>query len=848
MIARLTFRSLLSRKARIVLTALSVIVGVAFVSGAFILTDSFKKAFDGLFTELNQGVDYRVRGTVAFGDEGQGDPVPASLVQTFRDIPGVGAVEPNLQGSAVIIDQAGKPVKARGGPQLGVSWSGESSIGGTVLRTGRAPNGPGEVVVDAETADRSNLAVGDRIQVVGSSGALPYQIVGTVGLRSGDNSFFGATLVAFDPATAQQVLDSPGLFDSIDIAVADGADPGQVEQAVQQAIPDGTEVITGQQVAKETSDQIGQIVSIFRWVLLGFAMVALFVSAFLINNTFQIIISQRLRELALLRAVGASGHQVRSMILLESFIVAAVATVLGFFGGIGVSKLLVVVFNAVGAGFPEASTVIQPRTILFTVLVGFGVTLMATIIPALRASRIPPVAAMRPELAAVGRTSNRRRYLGGALTVGGLAVYIEGIIGKPGGTLAIIIFAAVGAIAMFLGVTILASSFAGPVARVLGKPVAKLFKVPGQLAAQNASRSPRRTSSTASALMIGVALVASVGVIGSSLKQSFSQQLEQSIKADFFITDPSFQGFPPTVVTELAALPELSATSGFRASTFQVDGGSRSVGAVDGAEFGEIVDMDITSGGYDGLADNGLLVYKDPAKDFDLQVGDTVDVLWQNGTQQTLTVRGIFADASTTNTNWIVDASVFAAGNPTVKNDFFAGARITDGVSPQAARAAVQTVVDKFPQVELQDRAEFRKSQEDQLNQLLFLIYGLLAFAVVIAVLGIMNTLALSVFERTREFGLLRAVGTSKRQLRRAVRWEAVIVSVFGAILGLVVGLPLGIIATKGMKGIGINSVALPVGTIIAILVLAVLAGMIAAMWPARRAAKLDVLEAIATT
>jgi putative ABC transport system permease protein len=491
--------------------------------------------------------------------------------------------------------------------------------------------------------------------------------------------------------------------------------------------------------------------------------------------------------------------------------------------------------------------VIEPRTILVALLVGFGVTLLATIVPALRASRIPPVAAMRPELASVERGGHRRRITGVVMLLLGAALYGYGILGHPGSTVKIILFAAVGAVLVFLGVTMLASSIASVVSRVLGAPIAKMFGIPGDLARQNAARSPRRTSSTAAALMIGVALVSAVGVIASSLKDSLSDQLGSSIKADFFFTDESFQGFSSDFVDRLSELPELSGVSGVRTGSFQIDGGERAVAAIDTAGFADIVDVDVKSGGYDGLADGGVMVHKDPAKDLKLKVGDTVDVTWKNGNTQTLTVRGIFNDASITNTNWMVDMATFEAGNPSVKNDLFAGARIKDGVEIEAARTAIEKVAADFPQVKVQDQAEFRKSQEDQLNQLLTVIYGLLFFAVIIAILGIMNTLALSVFERTREFGLIRAVGATQRQLKRAVRWEAVIVSVFGALLGLVVGLPLGIVATKGMDSLGVKSASLPVGTIIAILVAAVLAGILAAIWPARRAAKLNVLEAIAT-
>jgi putative ABC transport system permease protein len=845
---KLTLRSLWSHKARVLLTAISVVVGVAFVSGAFILTDSFERSFDSFFQELNQGVDYRVRGAVEFGDPGTGDPVPADLVPELEAVPGVAAVEPGLQGSAVILRKNGDPVTTNGPPTLGVSWTGEESIGGTVLRNGRPPHGPDEVAIDQATFDDVGIPIGDPIQVVVAEGTRTFTLVGTVGTSSGESSFFGATIAAFDPETAQAVLDSPGEYTAIDIALADGADASQVKADIEAVLPSGVEVVTGEQVAKETSDQIGEIVAIFRWVLLGFAMVSLFVSAFLINNTFQIIVSQRMRDLALLRAVGASGSQVRRMIVGESIVIAAFSTVVGFFAGIGVAKLLTMLFNAAGAGFPPADTVIASRTIVFAVIVGFGVTLLATIVPAARASRIPPVAAMRPELAAPSAAAAHRRPIIGAVVLAvGAVLYVVGILVHPGGIATIIGLAASGAVLVFIGATMFAAGIATPVSRALGAPIAKVFKVPGQLAQLNAARTPRRTSVTAAALMVGVALVSAVGVIASSFNQSLKEQLGTSIKADFFFSDPSFQGFPEAFLQDLGELPELSAVSAVRFGEFEVDGGKRNISAVNGDDFGDIIDVDVQEGGFDGLAGGGLMVQSDVADSEDLGVGDTVVVTWKNGSTQEMHVVGTYEDASLLGANWMVDVSDFAAANPSIDIDQFGGARIADGVEIDAARAAIEAVADNYPQVKVEDQAEFRKSQEDQLQQVLSIVYGLLLFAVLIAVLGIMNTLALSVFERTREFGLLRAVGTTRRQLKRAVRWEAVIVSVFGALLGLVVGLPLGFVATKGMRGIGITTTALPVLTIVIILIAAILAGMLAAIWPARRAAKLDVLAAIAT-
>lgn len=846
MIARVTLRGLLARRARIVLTVLSIVIGVSFVSGAFILTDSFRKAFDQLFAELDRGIDLRVRGATAFGRGGGGSPVPAALADEIRELPGVVAVEPNLDEPAVVLDADGEPVPSRGGPQLGVSWTGEGVIGGRVLRSGEVPSGIGEVSLDETTAERIGASLGDTVRVAVADGVRSFTLVGINGLGDSDDAVAGrATIAAFDPITAQEVLGSPGLYDSIDIAVDDGRGD-EVASAIEALLPGDAEVVTGEEVARDTAERIGNAVDLLRWVLLGFALIALFVSAFLINNTFRIIVGQRMRELALLRAIGASGRQVRSMILAESFAIALLATATGLLGGVGVARLLTAVFNAGGAGFPRAGTVIEPRTIVVALLVGVGVTMAATVAPALTAGRVPPVAAMRLDAAPPRRGSPLRSAIGVVLVAAGTAVYCIGVFAKPGELgLTVGLIAAGGGIVL-AGVALLAAGAAAPMGRVLGMPVRRLLGMPGRLAQENAARSPRRTATTASALMIGVALVSGVGVVGASLSRSLSEQLGQSVTADFFFTGSSFQGFSPTLVEQIAELPEVEAVSAFRAGTFQVDGGTRSVGAVDGDTFAAIVDLDVRAGGYEGLADDGLLLHEDPARDFDLGVGDTVEVQWRTGESQTLTVVGVFADAAATNTNWIVDLEVFAAANPALRLDAFAGATLVEGTDLERARESIATVVDDFPQVELLDQAEFRRTQEDQLDQLLRLVYGLLAFAVLIAVLGITNTLALAVFERTHEFGLLRAVGATRRQLQLTVFGESLIVAAFGTTLGLAVGLPLGVLGTRGMASVGVTSVALPIGTIAVVVAATLVAGFVAALWPARRAARLDVLAAIA--
>jgi putative ABC transport system permease protein len=835
-----------ARWGRNVFIGLAIMLGVSFVAGSFVLADSMRKTFDNLFTELTEDVDLEVRSSLTVDNiEAVRDPVPASLADEVAAIEGVATVEPGLARFAQMLDKDGEPIETQGAPALGVSWTGPSGISGVALKEGEAPDGPGDVAIDKATADKADYEVGDDIRIVFDTGTQSFQIVGLVGLGNSDG-FAGATLATFDPATAQQVLGAGDTYDTIDMTLDDGADPAAVQAAIEDILPPRTEVVTGTQVAEETADDINSIISIFGNGLLAFAFITTFVSAFIINNVFGITISQRLRELALMRAVGASTKQVRRMIVAEALIISITATVLGILGGLGVAKALIALFNAAGAGFPDTPLVLQPRTVIFAAVVGIGITLMSVLVPARRAAKIPPVAAMRPELGFAALGASRRLIAGAVATIIGALMFLIGLFVSPGGTIGLIALAGGGALAIFLGIASLSTTVARPVSRLLGAPIQKMFGTPGRLARENASRAPRRTARTASALMIGIALVSAASVFASSLRDTFSRTLDRAITADYIVTDESFQGLPPLVEENMAALDELQAVSPFRFIFATVEDDDKQFSAVDPVAFPQLADLDVTAGDFEGLGDDGLMVHKDPAKDHDLTVGDTVEATFQNGVERTLTVSGIFDDGSL-GANWYISLATLEAVSDLPPRDQFVLAKLADGVDPDVARPEIQAALVDFPQADLQSNAEFREQQEDQINQLLALITGLLSMAMVIAIVGIAITLALSVFERTREIGLLRAVGMTRRQLRRTVRWEAVIVSVFGAVVGIVVGLALGVALSLAVPESIINGITVPYSTIIAVLVGAILAGVLAAWYPARKASKMDVLQAIAT-
>ena len=839
-------RSLRARLGRTIGIALAIVSGVSFVVGSFVLADSLRSTFNDLFAELNEFVDLEVRSQLAFGDTSDStrDPVPADLVDTVESIDGVEAVEPLLQRYAQLVDPGGEPVTTQGAPTLGLSWSGSETLGGLTLREGTAPSGAEQIAIDKATAERIDVTLGNSIDVLTDAGRGTFEIVGLVGVGDADG-FAGATLAVWDLETADRVLGAEGQLDAIDVAVADRADPGAVQTRIEEVLPERTEIVTGEQVADEAADGIDEVISAFGTGLLIFAFITAFVSAFIINNVFAITIGQRLRELALMRAVGASGAQVRRMIVVEALVMSVIATILGIGGGILVARGLIALFDAAGAGFPATGTVMTPRTIIVAAIVGVGITLLSVFVPARRASRIPPVAAMRPELG-FAAINTRRLVLGAIATLVGAAMFLAGLFLQPGGTLGLIGLAGGGGLLLFLGAASLSATIAAPVTRLLGWPIAKIWKTPGGLARDNAGRAPRRTAASASALMIGVALVSAAAIFASSLRATFSSTLERAVTADYIVTDESFQGLPPDVAERLAELPELSAVTPIRGTAGLIDGDQKAIGAADPTALEQLINLDVREGGYEGLDGDGILVHTDPAEDLDLEVGDSLDVTFQNGVEQPLTVAGIYADASLAG-NWLISLDTLESVSNQPPRDFFVVARLADDVDPQEADTAVRAAMEEYPQADVQTNAEFRRDQEGQINQLLAVISGLLGFAIAIAVLGISITLALSVFERTREIGLLRAVGMNRRQTRKTVRWEAVIVSLFGAIVGIALGSLLGAALSMAVPDTVIDRLSWSPPTAIGILVGAVVAGLIAALYPSFKASRMDVLQAIAT-
>ena len=713
MIITLARRSLRARLGRSIFTGLAIMAGVAFVAGSFVLADSLKGTFDNLIDGLTGDLDLEVRSALTVDElDAVRDPLPASLVDVVAAVPGVQIAEPGFGRFAQMLDKEGKPVTTQGAPTLGVSWDPDSGLSGVALKDGRAPRALDEVAIDKATADRVGYEVGDTIRVVLTNGQEDFTIVGLVGLGNSDG-FVGATTVVWDPVSAATWLDTENTVDTIDIKVAEGADVDTVRSAITEVIPERTEVVTGKQIADETKDQVGEIVSIFGTGLLVFALITALVAAFVINNIYNISISQRLRELALMRAVGANGGQVRKLVLTESLVVSVIATLLGMLGGLAVAQGLITAFNAAGGGFPSTPLLFKPRTAVVAAIVGIGVSVVSVLLPAIRASRIPPVAAMRPEVGFSALSLSQRLIRGFVLAGVGGVMFLFGLFVRPGSGTQWGLLAGIGALLIVFGVTTLSAAIARPMSRFIGAPIAKMLGIAGVFARDNAARVPRRTARTASALMIGVTLITGAAVFTSSLRDTFGRILEQGTSFDYIVLDTeSFQPLTPEIANRLAELPELSAVSPFRNIRATVGDSTATFTAVDPVAFPQLANLDVAAGSFDDVtADQGVMVYRGAAEEQGVGVGDSLDITWQNGNESTLTVAGLFDDNSL-GANWFVSVGLLESVSTQTPTDQFVVAKRAEGVEPAAARRRDRYCDRRVPAGDGADQQRVRRGAE----------------------------------------------------------------------------------------------------------------------------------------
>ncbi|MEY3258292.1 MAG: hypothetical protein RI954_318 [Actinomycetota bacterium] len=841
----LSLRMTLARKGRLVLTSLAIILGTGFLSGTLIFSDTLNKTFDRLFADVFRDVDAYVRSSqfveVGFGGE-QRAQTPITALETVLAVDGVDDATGDIQAFARIIAKDGTPMGSENGPPTFGGIATESLAGLWTIEEGRLPVGPTEMVMDKATAKNADYAIGDRVRVTAQSGSRTFTLVGIA--NYGDvSSPGGATFALFDQPTASEFLLREGYVDAF-LVKGDGTLSDEDLAARITASLDPTlklETLTGAQITQETQDQIGQVLSFLTIFLTAFSLIALGIGCFVIYNVFSITIAQRLRENALLRAIGASKRQVSTSMFVEAGVIGVIGSFLGFASGIGLSQALSALLNAFGVEIPTKGLSVSVSTLVITVLVGTIVTLVSAIFPALRAGRVPPLAALRDTALEVVDQRGRRVLIGVVVSaLGALAITLTAL-GRSNN------FLGFGILFVFAGVIIIGPAISKPVALALGRPIERWRGVTGGMARQNAARNPKRTARTAAPVLIGVALVTAFTAFAASLRAEIRDTIGSSFRGDYALSVDSqgFGGIPLTVTDQIAALPAVQQATGIGFVSVKFGEDSRFAVVIDPATTGGLYDFTMLEGRQDTLSPTGVLVSKTVATNKALSVGSTIPITLLDGDVVNAKVEGIF-DGEGTFGNYVVNRKLFTDTSTPLFNNYVYIVK-SPGADDEALESAVSAITTELGIGTLQSREEFIDAQAAQVNQILGLIYGLLTLSIFIAVVGIVITLLLSVFERTREIGLLRAVGMTRSQVRTTVRWESVITSLYGAVVGVILGIVMGAVLIGVLADGGLSAFRLPVTGTVVILVLSFIIGVLASIYPARRATKVNVMRAIAS-
>ncbi len=835
----LTLKNLFAHRMRLMSTALAVVLGVAFMAGTFVFSDTLTTTINGVVQAANENVDALVRAPepVALDFTQTGVTIDGTLLDTVTQLSEVAQADVQIIGYAQLIGPDGQPVVDQAtASTLGFNWSSSDELNPFDLVDGSAPVSGDEIVIDHASAKSSGYAVGDTATVLTAGDTRIFRIVGVADYGDADSQG-GAGAVLFERDTAEALLTEPGQVNSIVAISANDVPQEQLAGVLTTALVGSTdaslEVITGQQLSDENSDSVSESTGPFKTFLLIFSLIAMFVSAFIINNTFSITVAQRAREMALLRALGASRRQVTTTVIVEAAVIGVVAATFGLGLGVGVARLLSALINALGFELPDGNAVVSPGSMLLAFGVGVVVTVLSAVAPSRTASRVPPIAALRGLSIETVGSARRRLSLGAATIATGVGLLLLGLAGQQVG------FVGLGAVATFVGTVLLGPVLVRPAARVLGLPLA-VTGVSGDLAVQNASRNPKRTARTASSLMIGVGLVAFMTVFGASMTSSFGSSMDKNFFGSHVVEVEGLDvlsGFNTQLADEMRTTDGINVVSEMRFSRARINDetGTTDLEAYDAATIGELIDLGDVEGDPATLGTDGIAINRDYAGDNDLTLGSQIPVDLPTG-RVVVTVRAIFEP-----TVWIgsqfMDTAAF---------DEFLPRGLVYRVYALGDADAVQSVVNGFPTVRVLDRDGFLDVVSGTIDQFLAVITALLALAVLIALLGVANTLSLAIYERTREIGLLRAIGMTRSQLRTTIRDEAMIVALLGTALGIGLGTFLGWAVVRALDDQGFDTLTIPGVRIAIIAALGAVAGAMVATLPARRAARLDILDALA--
>ncbi|WP_432096741.1 ABC transporter permease [Streptomyces sp. bgisy100] len=839
---RTALRNVLAHKARLLMTVLAVMLGVAFVSGTLVFTDTVGDAYKNKMSRSFDHTSVSVRSNAAMPEDGASEPeavLTDGLLTKIRKLPGTESATGVVSGFTALADKQGKLV--------GEDWgtTGANYVPGPdgkdarySFSTGRAPRSSGEIALDSATASRTGYRVGDTVRLSTNGPVMKPRITGVFHTDDGQ-VMAGGSLVLFDNATARTALDKTSEYDEITVAAAPGTSEAALKSAVEKILPKDAEAVTGRTLAAEQEEMIAEQTASMSSTLLYFAAIALFVGIFIIANTFTMLVSQRTRELALMRAVGASRRQVTRSVLVEALLVGVVAAVSGFLLGIGVAVGLRSLISTTGASLPDGPLVIAPATGLVSLIVGVVVTMLAAWLPGRRAAKVPPVAAMNSVHATpTTRSLVVRNIIGSVITaLGGALVFLGASMGEDGNPVM-----AGGAGALLIGVIVLTPLLSRPVIAAAA-PLLDRLGVPGRLARQNALRNPRRTASTAAALMIGLTLITAMTVLATSTQSALDRMAADSLKADYTVGMANYQPLAPEVGEKLAELDGVAATSPVRKAYGEADGSFSAFNGVDPKSVDRLLGPDFTSGSFAGLADKGAVIDRETADDLHLGMGDPLPVKFDDGKKDRLKVVGIYHPNDMVRGIYVATSVV----TPHLEKpgDEQVLVKMEKGAS-EAAQTAIVNELGKNPGIQIMDKEDISNKVGEMINLMLKMLYGLLAMAVLIAVLGVVNTLAMSVFERKHEIGMLRAIGLDRAKVKQMVRLESVVISLFGALLGIGLGVFLAWAAGRSIsEQVKTYAMEIPFDRIGIFLAAAAVVGVLAAVWPARRAARLNALEAI---